>query len=345
MTSTNNNSPEPTPVSASDNSPKSTPTDKPEIIFFGNGPLADYALNILEKSCDIIFHARSKEDLETVKKLKTEHPAAHGILASFGVIIKSDVLDLFEPEGILNIHPSLLPKYRGPSPIESAILNGDTTFGVSVMKLVKAMDAGPIYHQESFDFSLTTPKDEIYRTLSEAAATWLANALKKTSNATPGSTLAPSSTTSDSTPVSPSILPLFNIVSPTIQDDTEATYTEKLDKSLSPLDPTKKSAGELLNQIRAFAGFPKSKYTFFDLDCTIISAHVATPDEVAEISTPDEAAQISTSDVPNNFGYTTTKTPLLYLCCSNNSLLIIDELQPAGRKIMDVKSFLNGYKK
>ena len=261
---------------------------KPQIIFFGNGPLADYALPILQQSCDIIFHAHTKDDLATVKTIKAENPAAFGVLASFGVIIKSDVLDLFEPTGILNIHPSLLPQYRGPSPIESAILNGDTTFGVSIMKLVSAMDAGPIYYQQTFDFPLTTPKDDIYRTLSESAAKWL------TSHIT-------------------------SLPTPTAQDDSTATYTNKLTKSLSPLDPTTKSAQQLLNQIRAFAGFPKSKYTFFNLDCTIIAAHVATSD-----------------NTPKN---------TLSLHCHDNSTLIIDQIQPAGRKIMDAKSFINGYGK
>ena len=118
-----------------------------KVIFFGNGPLADYALAVIERECQVIFHARTREDLEEVKKIKRETPEAHGILASFGVIIKPDVLELFEPEGILNIHPSLLPAYRGASPIESAILAGCSDFSVSVMKLVKAMDAGPVYRQ------------------------------------------------------------------------------------------------------------------------------------------------------------------------------------------------------
>ena len=100
-----------------------------KVIFLGNGLLADYALEIIGRECEVIFHAKTKEDLEEVKRLKREIPEAHGILASFGVIIKSDVLELFEPEGILNIHPSLLPAYRGASPIESAIF---CIFGVSI---------------------------------------------------------------------------------------------------------------------------------------------------------------------------------------------------------------------
>ena len=96
-----------------------------KVIFFGNGPLADYALGVISDKCEVIFHARRKEDLEEVCRIKRENPEAHGVLASFGVMIKSDVLELFEPEGILNVHPSLLPLYRGASPIESAILNGE----------------------------------------------------------------------------------------------------------------------------------------------------------------------------------------------------------------------------
>ena len=143
-----------------------------KVIFFGNGPLADYALAVIERECQVVFHARTREDLEEVKKIKRENPDAHGILASFGVMIKSDVLELFEPEGILNVHPSLLPTYRGASPIESAILAGDIDFSVSVMKLVKAMDAGPIYWQETLP-GLPLDKAAIYRELAEAGAKWI----------------------------------------------------------------------------------------------------------------------------------------------------------------------------
>ncbi len=92
-----------------------------EVIFFGNGPLSEYALAVISRECQVIFRARTRQDLEAVKKIKALHPKAHGILASFGVMVKSDVLELFEPEGILNIHPSLLPLYRGASPILSLI--------------------------------------------------------------------------------------------------------------------------------------------------------------------------------------------------------------------------------
>ena len=278
--------------------------NKPEIIFFGNGLLADYTLAAIKDSCTILFHAKERIDLETVKELKKAHPDAFGILASYGVIIKSDVLDLFEPTGILNLHPSLLPKYRGPSPIETAILNGDTTFGLSVMKLVPAMDAGPIYYQTSVDFSPDTSKNEIYQTLASLGGKWLMENLS-------------------------------NLPTPQPQTEDGATYTKMLDKSMSPLDPVKKTAIELSNQIRAFSRFPKSKYQVKDLDCTIIKAHPANQDY-----SPDNQ-----TFVINFTSREITKPTSIALCCRNNTYLIIDEIQPAGRKVMDAASFINGYLK
>lgn len=279
----------------------------PQIIFFGNGPLADTVKSVLLSSgFDIIFHARKKEDLETVKDLKRKNPGAYGVLASFGVLIKEDVLSLFEPEGILNIHPSLLPDLRGASPVESAILRGDTTFGVSVMKLVKAMDAGPIYYQTTLNFDENTDKFTIYEALATAGANWLVATLKNTEEPSKSAKTAEkpsdSANASRKMPVGAS------------QNDSKATFCGKLETTLSELKPALKDAKTLNNEVRAYAKFPKSRYTFFNRDCIIHKAHV--------------------SDAPEN---------PLSLKCKDGSYLCIDLLQPAGKKPMDAKSFLNGY--
>ena len=272
--------------------------NKPDVIFFGNGPLADFALATLAPTVNLIFHARTRDDLETVKQLKSAHPEALGILASFGVLIKQDVLNLFEPEGILNIHPSLLPLYRGASPIESAILNGDTSFSVSVMKLVKKMDAGPVYHQETVD-NLPLDKTEIYHALATTGATWLCENL-------------PNFLTFRNQPAEPTtVFPNYHL-----QDDQKATFTQKLDKSMSFLTPATDSAEETLRKIVAFQNFPKPKYNFYNQDVIILSAHL-------ENSCPD-----------------TTKN--LFIKCADDNYVVIDRLQPLSRKPMDAKSFLNG---
>lgn len=225
---------------------------KNKIIFFGNGPLSEYVLEVLERRYEIIFHARTKEDLEEVKRLKREFPEAHGVLASFGVMVPESVLEIFEPEGILNVHPSLLPLYRGASPIESAILAGDKDFSVSVMKLARAMDAGPIYYQATL-LDLPLCKDEIYRTLAKTGAEWIAENLS-------------------------------NLPNPTPQDDSGATFCGKLDKSMGALTPETDTAEQTFRKIVAFQGFPKPKYEFYGQKCIVLEAHIAKSGEVAPLS-------------------------------------------------------------
>ena len=69
-----------------------------------------------------------------------------GVVADFGIIIPQKMLNFF-PMGVVNIHPSLLPKYRGPTPCQNAILNGETESGVTIIKLDKYMDHGPVIAQ------------------------------------------------------------------------------------------------------------------------------------------------------------------------------------------------------
>ena len=267
---------------------------KPEVIFFGNGPLAKYTLEVITPSANIIFHAKNKEDLETVKSIKIEHPNAIGILASFGVLIKSDCLDLFEPEGILNIHPSLLPSYRGASPIESAILAGDTDFSVSIMKLVKAMDAGPIYHQETLR-NPVLDKDKLYKALATAGSTWLVNNLANFKQF--------------HTTANQNLFPEYHI-----QDDSKATFTAKLEKSQSQLTPELDSASTTLRKIIAFQGYPKPKYNFFGYDVIILSAHL-------ESSYPDNSKKLSIKCADNQYVVVDYLQPLSRKPMDANSFL------------------------
>ncbi|MBQ8985303.1 methionyl-tRNA formyltransferase [Candidatus Saccharibacteria bacterium] len=260
---------------------------KNKIIFFGNGPLAKYALAVLERECQVVFHAHDRDDLDEAVRLKQENPEYHGVLASFGVMIPARVLEAFEPEGILNIHPSLLPLYRGASPIESAILNGDNAFGVSVMKLVSKMDAGPILNQATLE-DPPLNKEYLYQTLAEIGAKMVV-----------------------------SILNSKKAVKLVVQDEKKATFCSKFEKKDGILTPETDTAEQTLRKIVAFQGFPKAKYTFFGKNCAILDAHIANAGETA----------------------------LLPLECADKQIVAVDRLQPDGRKVMDAKSFLNGYGK
>lgn len=100
----------------------------------------------------------SKDDKKAIKNLNPDI----GILLAYGAIIPENIIKAF-PHGILNIHPSLLPLYRGPSPIQYTLLNSDKYAGVSLMLLEKGMDSGDIIAQEKI---LVNSRDN-YETLSD----------------------------------------------------------------------------------------------------------------------------------------------------------------------------------
>lgn len=78
-----------------------------------------------------------------IEELRALNPTL-GVVVSFGQIIPQALLDIF-PLGVINVHPSLLPKYRGASPMAAAIIAGETTTGVSIMRMDALMDHGPVY--------------------------------------------------------------------------------------------------------------------------------------------------------------------------------------------------------
>ena len=168
-----------------------------------------------------------------------------GVLVSYGKIIPQSIIDLFTP-GIINVHPSLLPKYRGPSPIESAILYGDHKTGVSIMQLSTKMDAGPVYSRISQALTGTETQPELYETLAKVGAHQLVSVL-------------------------PSII--SGELQPTPQEETEATYCQLIHKSDGIID-WQKPADQIEREIRAYKGWPGSRTTLGSIDVIITKAHV-----------------------------------------------------------------------
>lgn len=149
-------------------------------VFFGTGPLAESVLAALVRGGHTPSLVVTKEDKPqgrhmtvTAPHIKTwallknipvlqpttldndfvaqlkQYPSDVYVVASYGKIIPENVLAL-PTHGALNVHPSLLPRYRGASPIESALLSGDLTTGVTIIKLDSEMDHGPILAQTAF---------------------------------------------------------------------------------------------------------------------------------------------------------------------------------------------------
>lgn len=101
-----------------------------------------------------------------------------GVVADFGIIIPKKILDMF-PMGVLNIHPSLLPKYRGPTPVQNAILNSETETGVTIIKLDKYMDHGPVVAQVKEEIKSTDTAKSLYERLFRIGASLLQKTLSK----------------------------------------------------------------------------------------------------------------------------------------------------------------------
>ena len=150
------------------------------------------------------------------------------IVAAYGKIIPASMLAM--PKfGALNIHPSLLPRYRGPSPIQSAILSGDPETGVTIMQMDERMDHGPIVARSKIQMAngkLTYPI--LHDRLAELGAHLLIETLPRWIN---------------------------GAITPTPQDDARATYCKLLTKDDGRIDWTK-SAEELERMVRAFQPWP-----------------------------------------------------------------------------------------
>jgi methionyl-tRNA formyltransferase len=146
---------------------------------------------------------------------------------AYGLIIPKNILSI-PKHGTLNIHPSLLPKYRGPTPVQAAIMNGDKSSGVSIMAIDEKMDHGPILGQTYCDIEETDTTETLTKKLISTALPLI---LKLTSEWVEGK------------------------ISATTQDETLATYCKLLSRDDGRIDWHKNSI-EIFNMFRALSPWP-----------------------------------------------------------------------------------------
>lgn len=243
--------------------------NRKKIVFLGTPEVAAKALEILLREASSLIQivlvvsqppARSTRHANLIKSPVHELALQHGIPVLTPETAKDSVFlnDLAELQpdlcitaaygnylpaaflsipkfGTLNIHPSLLPLYRGAAPVQRSIENGDQTTGVSILYTVSKMDAGPIVAQEFYDLSHEIKSMEALQVLFEKGAKLLVSCLKKV---------------------------FLGSIEPLEQDESRATHAAKIRPEEGVLDFSL-PAERIHNKVRAFAQWPGTKATLF----------------------------------------------------------------------------------
>ncbi|MBN2046292.1 MAG: methionyl-tRNA formyltransferase [Anaerolineaceae bacterium] len=217
----------------------------------------------------VIQPERLRRDAEAFDQIVTWAPDVI-VVAAFGQIVKANVLDL--PRfGCVNVHTSLLPRWRGASPIQAALLHGDRETGVTIMKMDAGIDTGPILAQEKLTIPDQINAEELEVLLSHLGADLLLRTL-------------------------PDYLS-GNLV-PQPQDDAHATKASLLNKQDGLLDFTQR-AEELVWKVRAFNPWPGAFMPFDGQNMKVHQAHCSTelnPAEPGTLNVIGNLPAVATSD-------------------------------------------------
>lgn len=250
------------------------------------------------KECAIKHHIpvfqpiKIRLDYEEIKNLKPDLI----ITAAYGQLVGMELLDSPKYRSI-NVHGSLLPKYRGGSPIQTAIKNGETETGITIQYMEKGMDTGDILAMKAIPIENTDTSETLFAKLSIVGRDLL---LETIPNLIDGK-----------------IIPIK-------QNEEDATFAYNIKKEEETLN-LNKTAIELYNQIRAFIPSPVANLTLDDELIKIYASRVSTK---IHNQTPGTIIEVAKD-------YFT-------IACGNNTALDILKLQPAGKKIMNARDFING---
>ncbi len=229
------------------------------------------------------------------------------IVISFGMILPGKVFEKW-PGRWLNLHPSMLPLYRGPSPMISALLDGAKQTGVTINDVVHKVDTGKIFAQTKFNIE---PGDDI-KCLENKAINF----------------------------GGPLLIAVLDMIEeddykPFPQGEEGATYTRKIIKGDLLIDWTESGEG-IVNRVRAFSPAPGAYGLLGGERIKILKASVWAP-EGESFKVSPEAVEPAGTIIASG-----AKQGLL-IRCGNGDIISLEILQPSGKKPMDYKSFINGY--
>lgn len=226
-----------------------------------------------------------------------------GIVAAYGEILRRNVLEI-PPLGYLNIHPSILPLYRGPAPVSGAIMAGDDVIGVSIIRLTSKMDAGPILAQATMKLAPDARAGTLTAELMRQGGELVAQVLRPYAQAR---------------------------LTPIAQDDSAATYTSLLSKADGMIDWTQ-PALVIERMTRAYDPWPSATTTAHDQPLKIISARV-----VANWQGDDPPGTL----IKAQFGPPQT-APAGLLVATGSGALELREVQPAGKRVLFAAAWMRG---
>lgn len=182
-----------------------------------------------------VIQPKKIKDEKIIEKIKEINPDLIVVVA-YGKILPKEIIDI-PKYGIINVHSSILPKYRGASPIHSAILNGDTKSGVSIMYIEEGLDSGDVILQESCDILENDTLGTLHDKLKDLGAIGLEKALK---------------------------LIETGKVEATKQDESLATFVKPITKEQAKID-WNNTKEVIFNQVRGLNPFPAA-HTFNEKD-------------------------------------------------------------------------------
>lgn len=235
---------------------------------------------------------KNGEALEIIKQLNPDLI----IVVAYGKILPKDILE-FAKYGCINVHASLLPKYRGAAPIQRAILNGDEETGVCVQQMNEGIDTGDILFTLKTKIHINETSEQLFERLSFIGADALIETVSLIEN---------------------------HKLKPIPQPQGDFGYAAMIDKSMSSIDWSR-SAFEIHNQIRGLQTWPAAS-------TLICGKNVKIHKSVLSTENGNEAGKIV-----NNKN-------VLTVSCGDGKCIDILEIQPDGKKKMDIKSFLSGNK-
>jgi methionyl-tRNA formyltransferase len=224
------------------------------------------------------------------------HAADTAIVVAYGRILSADYLNAF-PNGSINLHFSLLPKYRGAAPVNWAIAEGENETGVTTMRMDEGLDTGDILLQNRVEIGITENAIDLMSLLADIGADTLSETLTNLSS-----------------------------IHPQKQQNSLATFAPILKKEDGRID-WNTDAGKITNRIRGFQPFPGTFTEFRGKNLKVWEARSL--QGPVECQNPGEILATGAEGV--------------IVCCGRDVLKLL-EVQPEGKKRMQVVDFVNGFR-